>query len=92
VLYNELLDMGYKSIGDWHSTALPGSGDGERSGRWKDKGGKTECGLHKDYFKFKKVAEKKMREAELARRDEARDKAEATAEGAEVAAATATTA
>jgi phosphoadenosine phosphosulfate reductase len=92
VPYNELLDMGYKSIGDWHSTALPGSGDGERSGRWKDKGGKTECGLHKDYFKFKKVAEKKMREAALARRDEARDKAEATAEGAEVAAATATTA
>ncbi|PWN44874.1 phosophoadenylyl-sulfate reductase [Ceraceosorus guamensis] len=48
VPYNELLDMGYKSIGDWHSTVLPGAGDGERGGRWKDKGGKTECGLHQD--------------------------------------------
>lgn len=76
VPYNELLDMGYKSIGDWHSTALPSANgaDGERSGRWKDKGGKTECGLHTDYFRMKKIAEKKIREAELARRDEANDK------------------
>lgn len=74
VPYNELLDMGYKSIGDWHSTALPGTGGGERSGRWKDKGGKTECGLHADYFQLKRTAEKKLREAELARRDEAKDK------------------
>ncbi|CAO1621262.1 unnamed protein product [Parajaminaea phylloscopi] len=77
VPYNELLDMGYKSIGDWHSTALPGSGAGERSGRWKDKGAKTECGLHTDYFRMKRIADKKMREYELARRDEARDKIEA---------------
>lgn len=78
VPYNELLDMGYKSIGDWHSTSLPSgnAGDDERSGRWKDKAGKTECGLHKDYFKMKKVAEKKLREAELARKDEAKDKVE----------------
>ncbi|PWN49992.1 Phosphoadenosine phosphosulfate reductase thioredoxin [Violaceomyces palustris] len=82
VPYNELLDMGYKSVGDWHSTALPGSGDaGERSGRWKDKAGKTECGLHKDYFKFKLVAEKKLREAELARKDEAKDKVEQAQDG-----------
>lgn len=75
VPYNELLDMGYKSIGDWHSTVLPSgdSAEGERSGRWKDKGGKTECGLHTDYFKMKRIAEKRIREAELARRDEARD-------------------
>ena len=74
VPYNELLDMGYKSIGDWHSTALPSGNDAndERSGRWNDKAGKTECGLHKDYFKFKVVAEKKLREAELERRDAAR--------------------
>ena len=81
VPYNVLLDMGYKSIGDWHSTALPSStgADGERSGRWKDKGGKTECGLHSDYFRMKRIAEKKIREAELARKDEARDKGEAAA-------------
>lgn len=73
VPYNELLDLGYKSVGDWHSTALPTDKDaGERSGRWSDKAGKTECGLHKDYFKFKVLAEKKMREAELSRRDNAR--------------------
>ena len=77
VPYNELLDLGYKSIGDWHSTSLPNATDSERGGRWKDKGGKTECGLHKDYFKMRRVAEKKMREAELARRDEQRDLAAA---------------
>ncbi|MCO5610428.1 hypothetical protein L7F22_064665 [Adiantum nelumboides] len=76
VPYNELLDMGFKSIGDWHSTSMPGADGGERSGRWKDKGGKTECGLHKDYFKMKRVAEKKLREAELARKDAEKDEAE----------------
>ncbi|CAO1630351.1 unnamed protein product [Sympodiomycopsis kandeliae] len=63
VPYNELLDMGYKSIGDWHSTSLPSGNDasGERSGRWKDKAGvKTECGLHSDYFRLKKLVEKKL--------------------------------
>ena len=71
VPYNVLLDLGYKSIGDWHSTSLPFGKDGadERSGRWSDKAGKTECGLHKDYFKFKVLAEKKIREAELNRID-----------------------
>ncbi|PKI84640.1 hypothetical protein MVES1_001498 [Malassezia vespertilionis] len=73
VPYNELLNFGYKSVGDWHSTSLPSEKDsGERSGRWGDKAGKTECGLHKDYFKFKVVAEKKLREAELSRKDAAR--------------------
>lgn len=86
VPYNELLDLGYKSIGDWHSTSLPGVGDDERGGRWKDKAGKTECGLHKDYFKMKNLAEKKLREAELARKDEARDKADSAAAAAAAAA------
>lgn len=66
VPYNELLDLGFKSVGDWHSTAAPGADGGERSGRWKDKGGKTECGLHKDYFEMKAAAEKKLKEAEAA--------------------------
>jgi len=48
VPYNSLLDKGYKSIGDWHSTS-PASDGTERSGRWEGKE-KTECGLHKDYF------------------------------------------
>jgi len=69
---NKLLAQGYKSVGDWHSTAKSGEGDaGERAGRWKDKG-KTECGLHVDYFALKKQAMKQRREAELRQKDEAR--------------------
>ncbi len=54
---NALLDQGYKSVGDWHSTQ-PSSG-GERAGRWVGKE-KTECGLHKDYFAMKIAAQKKQ--------------------------------
>lgn len=52
VPYNALLDRGYKSIGDWHSTQpadASAAGDAsERAGRWVGKAEKTECGLHKD--------------------------------------------
>jgi len=68
---NCLLDQGYRSVGDWHSTAKSGEGDdGERAGRWKGKG-KTECGLHRDYFVMKRLM-KENRENELKIRDEAR--------------------
>lgn len=43
--YNELLDAGYKSVGDWHSTQPVGEDGDERSGRWAGKA-KTECGIH----------------------------------------------
>jgi len=70
---NALLSQGYKSVGDWHSTAKSGSGDaGEREGRWAGKE-KSECGLHKDYFKLKRQALKHQREAELRQKDEAND-------------------
>ncbi|CAG8633220.1 1486_t:CDS:2 [Cetraspora pellucida] len=53
VPYNPLLDKGYRSIGDWHSTKpINESSSNERDGRWEGKT-KTECGLHKDYFKMK---------------------------------------
>jgi phosphoadenosine phosphosulfate reductase len=53
VPYNPLLDQGYRSIGDWHSTkALSNNSSNERDGRWEGKN-KTECGLHKDYFKMR---------------------------------------
>lgn len=42
---NELLQLGYKSIGDYHSTQPIKDGEDERSGRWKGKT-KTECGIH----------------------------------------------
>jgi phosphoadenosine phosphosulfate reductase len=45
VPYNELLDQGYKSIGDWHSTQPVAPGEDERAGRWKGRA-KTECGIH----------------------------------------------
>ncbi|OAA60693.1 phosphoadenosine phosphosulfate reductase [Cordyceps fumosorosea ARSEF 2679] len=45
VPYNALLDRGYKSVGDWHSTVPVGEGEDERAGRWKGQA-KTECGIH----------------------------------------------
>ncbi|OCB87517.1 phosphoadenylyl-sulfate reductase [Sanghuangporus baumii] len=70
---NALLDQGYKSIGDWHSTQKAGEGDeGERAGRWANNPEKTECGLHEDYFKIRLQMHKKQREAELREKDEAR--------------------
>lgn len=54
---NRLLDMGYRSVGDWHSTVKSGEGDaGERAGRWAGNAEKTECGLHVDYFNKKAAA------------------------------------
>ncbi|KAJ3145373.1 hypothetical protein HDU89_007127 [Geranomyces variabilis] len=52
VPYNALIDKGYKSVGDVHSTLPTAPGEGERDGRWKGQE-KTECGLHKDYFKMR---------------------------------------
>ena len=45
VPYNELLDLGYKSVGDWHSTQPVSAEEDERAGRWKGRE-KTECGIH----------------------------------------------
>ncbi|PIL37386.1 hypothetical protein GSI_01080 [Ganoderma sinense ZZ0214-1] len=60
---NKLLDQGYRSVGDWHSTVKSSAGDtGERAGRWVGKQEKTECGLHVDYFRLKAEAEKKLKE------------------------------
>ncbi|KAF9348374.1 hypothetical protein BGX34_002520 [Mortierella sp. NVP85] len=52
VPYNVLLDQGYRSVGDWHSTKPATNPDDERSGRWEGKS-KSECGLHVDYFKMR---------------------------------------
>ncbi|ANB12049.1 phosphoadenylyl-sulfate reductase (thioredoxin) [Sugiyamaella lignohabitans] len=45
VPYNALLDQGYRSVGDYHSTVPVKDGEDERAGRWKGKK-KTECGIH----------------------------------------------
>lgn len=51
VPYNELLDRGYKSVGDWHSTTPVKEGESERAGRWQGQQ-KTECGIHNPRSKF----------------------------------------
>ena len=66
VPYNELLDRGYKSIGDWHSTQPVKENEDERSGRWKGQD-KTECGIHNPRSKYAQF----LREQELQRQGEA---------------------
>lgn len=51
VPYNSLLDKGYKSVGDWHSTQPVAAGEDERAGRWKGQT-KTECGIHNKRSKY----------------------------------------
>jgi len=51
VPYNALLDRGYKSVGDWHSTQPVKEGEDERAGRWKGQQ-KTECGIHNPRSKY----------------------------------------
>jgi len=61
----KLLDRGYKSIGDWHSTSPVKEGEDERAGRWKGQE-KSECGIHNPRSKFaqflKQQQEKEQRE------------------------------
>ena len=56
VPYNVLLDRGYKSVGDWHSTSPVGEGEDERAGRWKGKD-KTECGIHNQQSRYAQFLE-----------------------------------
>lgn len=67
VPYNELLDRGYKSVGDWHSTSPVAEGEDERAGRWKGRE-KTECGIHNKksrYAQFLAEQQRKEREKSL---------------------------
>lgn len=66
VPYNELLDRGYKSIGDWHSTQPVAEHEDERSGRWKGQA-KTECGIHNPRSKYAQY----LMEQERKRQEEA---------------------
>jgi phosphoadenosine phosphosulfate reductase len=67
VPYNELLNRGYKSVGDWHSTEPVKEGEDERAGRWKGQA-KTECGIHNKkskYALFLMEQEQKRQQEEL---------------------------
>lgn len=70
VPYNELLDRGYKSIGDWHSTQPTKEGEDERAGRWKGQQ-KTECGIHNPRSKYAQF----LHNQEQKRQEEAMQKA-----------------
>jgi phosphoadenosine phosphosulfate reductase len=70
VPYNVLLDQGYKSVGDWHSTQPVREGEDERAGRWKGKP-KTECGIHNPRSKYAQF----LMEQEKKREQEALDQA-----------------
>jgi len=65
VPYNALLDRGYKSVGDWHSTQPVKEGEDERAGRWKGQE-KTECGIHNPRSKYAQflMEQEKLREKE----------------------------
>lgn len=66
VPYNELLDRGYKSVGDWHSTKPVREGEDERAGRWQGQQ-KTECGIHNPRSKFAQF----LKEQEIQKQQEA---------------------
>ncbi|KAI4165152.1 MAG: hypothetical protein LQ342_001020 [Letrouitia transgressa] len=66
VPYNALLDRGYRSVGDWHSTQPIKAGEDERAGRWKGQQ-KTECGIHNPRSKFAQY----LREQELKQQEKA---------------------
>jgi phosphoadenosine phosphosulfate reductase len=65
VPYNDLLNQGYKSVGDWHSTQPVAQGEDERSGRWKGRA-KTECGIHNPKSKYAQF----LHQQELKRQEE----------------------
>lgn len=54
VPYNKLLDRGYKSVADWHSTKPIAEGEDESAGRWKGQQ-ETECGMHNPGYSHSKV-------------------------------------
>ena len=61
---NDLLDLGYRSVGDWHSTQPVTDSEDERAGRWKGRQ-KTECGIHNKksrYAMFLQEQEEKRQE------------------------------
>jgi len=61
VPYNALLDRGYKSVGDWHSTVPVGEGEDERAGRWKGQN-KTECGIHNKKSRYNQFLQQEARQ------------------------------
>lgn len=70
VPYNALLDQGYKSVGDWHSTSPVAAGEDERAGRWKGQA-KTECGIHNKKSRYAEFLRKQQEQSEEEERSRA---------------------
>jgi phosphoadenosine phosphosulfate reductase len=87
VPYNELLDRGYKSVGDWHSTEPVKEGEDERAGRWKGQE-KSECGIHNKRSKYAvylmEMEQKKQQEELAARLEKVEIQPESESEKVEV--------
>ena len=58
---NDLLDLGYRSIGDWHSTQPVADSEDERAGRWQGRQ-KTECGIHNKRSRYAMFLEEQERQ------------------------------
>lgn len=58
---NDLLDLGYRSIGDWHSTEPVTDSEDERAGRWQGRQ-KTECGIHNKRSRYAMFLEEQERQ------------------------------
>ncbi|KXH27179.1 phosphoadenosine phosphosulfate reductase [Colletotrichum simmondsii] len=80
VPYNDLLDQGYKSVGDWHSTVPVKEGEDERAGRWKGQQ-KTECGIHNKKSRYAQYLEEMERKAVEAKGAAPASSAEAAEQG-----------
>lgn len=78
VPYNELLDLGYKSVGDWHSTQPIAEGEDERAGRWKGSQ-KSECGIHNKRSKYAQFLMEQEMKAQQEQLSAALQKVEITA-------------
>jgi phosphoadenosine phosphosulfate reductase len=80
VPYNELLDLGYRSVGDWHSTQPVAEGEDERAGRWKGTQ-KTECGIHNKRSKYAQYLMEQEMKAQQEKLSAALDKVNIAAKG-----------
>ncbi|KAJ1335747.1 phosphoadenosine phosphosulfate reductase [Microdochium nivale] len=73
--YNVLLDQGYKSIGDWHSTSPVSETEDERAGRWKGRA-KTECGIHNKQSRYAQFLSQQAQNSESEKLSAALEKVE----------------
>ena len=73
VPYNELLNRGYKSIGDWHSTSPVGAAEDERAGRWRGQN-KTECGIHNKKSRYAEFLEAQVRKQQQEEEEQKKQK------------------